>query len=113
MGYTRRKNRSKRKLGKKGRSKKRRSYKRQKYLRGGVGGYDTPPPPPRPRNSNNNPPPLNNENSNSNANSNISPVGQGNLGRVFDNEKAIADASSRSINGSPNGTTFDFDKNRP
>ncbi len=109
MGYTRRKNRSKRKLGKKGRSKKRRSYKRQiykkfKYLRGGVGSVPgtpqgTPVAGNSPINMNFNTP-LNNQNNNYN----VSPIGN-NLVNQFDvvaaEEALRRNTDTLNSNGSP------------
>jgi hypothetical protein len=120
MGYTRRKNRSKRKLGKKGRSKKRRSYKKLKYLRGGVGtpvpGTPVPGTPVpgtpiagnSPINMNFITPPNNQNNPN-----NVSPIGN-NLENQFDDEAAAAALRinrNTVVNGDPTSVTNEyFDK---
>jgi hypothetical protein len=91
MRYTRRKNRSKRKLGKKGRSKKRRSYKKLRYLRGGVGNNFGTPVPGTPINMNyTTPSPFGN-----NKNSNYSPMTPINFGQTFENEARRAARRAR------------------
>ena len=106
MGYTRRKNRSKRKLGKKGRSKKRRIYKRQnykkqRYLRGGVGTpQGTPVAGNSPINMNFITPPIGNNFNN------VSPIGLGaNLNVDFEDAAAqqalIENTDTLNSNGSP------------